>query len=201
MENTLLISNALLWVAVIILIVAVMALSRQIGILYERVAPMGALMMDSGPAVGEVPEVFNLQTINGTQVAIGGVNSTATLIFFLSPNCPVCKKLIPILKSLQLAESEILQVVLASDGDKGQHLEFYKKFDLHQFPYVLSEEMGLMYRISKLPYAVLIDQNGVIKAKGLVNSREQLDSLITAHEMNAASIQSFQEMNFLKGSK
>lgn len=201
MENTLIISNALLWMAVIILIVAVMALSRQIGILYERIAPMGALMMDSGPAVGEVPSIFNLESITGSEVVIGGVHKVATLIFFLSPTCPICKKLIPILKSLQVAESELLRVVLASDGDKDQHLEFFKKFDLQQFSYVLSEEMGMMYRISKLPYAVLLDQNGMIKAKGLVNSREQLESLINAYEMNAASIQSFQEMNLIKGSK
>ena len=54
MTDALVISNLVLWVAVLALLVAVIALSRQIGILYERIAPMGALMMDTGPKVGEV---------------------------------------------------------------------------------------------------------------------------------------------------
>ena len=46
MDNILLISNLILWVFVIGLTVIVFALTRQIGVLYERVAPAGALMMN-----------------------------------------------------------------------------------------------------------------------------------------------------------
>jgi hypothetical protein len=38
---------------------------------------------------------------------------------------------------------------------------------------------------------VLLDPQGLVRAKGLVNSREQLDSLLNAHEMGAASIQQY----------
>jgi len=33
----------------------------------------------------------------------------------------------------------------------------------------------MTYRVSKLPYAVLIDEEGVLRAKGLVNTREHLE--------------------------
>lgn len=49
MTDALVVSNLLLWAVVLALLVAVFALTRQIGILYERVAPMGALMIDTGP--------------------------------------------------------------------------------------------------------------------------------------------------------
>ena len=52
MNDAILISNAMLWVVLLALVVVVLALARQIGILYERIAPMGALMMDQGPKVG-----------------------------------------------------------------------------------------------------------------------------------------------------
>lgn len=45
----LMVAFALLWVLVIALTIAVFALARQVGILFERIAPMGALMTDSGP--------------------------------------------------------------------------------------------------------------------------------------------------------
>jgi len=49
----------------------------------------------------------------------------------------------------------------------------------------------MTYRVDKLPYAVLLDDSGLIAAKGLVNSREHFESLIIAKEMGFASIQKY----------
>ena len=117
MMQALIVSNVLLWVAVLSLLVVVIALSRQIGILYERIAPMGALMLDSGPKVGDAAPVFVLPTLDGAELQLGAPAPRSTLLFFLSPTCPVCKKLLPILKSVKKAEGERLEIVLASDGD------------------------------------------------------------------------------------
>jgi methylamine dehydrogenase accessory protein MauD len=56
---------------------------------------------------------------------------------------------------------------------------------------VLSSELGMTYRVSKLPYAVLIDEEGRIRAKGLVNTREHLESIIQAKQMGVASVQDY----------
>jgi methylamine dehydrogenase accessory protein MauD len=56
---------------------------------------------------------------------------------------------------------------------------------------VLSRDLGLAFKVARLPYAVLLDQTGVVRAKGLVNSREQLESLFTARELGVASIQEY----------
>lgn len=191
MNDALLVSNIFLWVVTLALVVVVMALARQIGILYERVAPMGALMLDQGPKVGEMAPVFNLDSIGGGSMKVGGNTGRSQLLFFLSPTCPVCKKLLPILKSIRGVEKSWLDVSLASDGDLPEHAEFYKKADLKEFSYALSTELGMTYRISKLPYAVLIGEDGRIKGKGLVNSREQLESLFAAKEAGVASIQEY----------
>ena len=62
----------LLWAVVMALGIVVVALARQIGILFERVAPMGALMTDSGPKIGEASPKFALQALGtGKPVAIG----------------------------------------------------------------------------------------------------------------------------------
>ena len=45
--------------------------------------------------------------------------------------------------------------------------------------------------MGKLPYAVLLDAEGVILSKGLVNSREHLESLVIAHEMGVRSVQDY----------
>lgn len=191
MTDALVVSNLLLWAVVLALLVAVFALARQIGILYERVAPMGALMIDTGPKVGEAAPRLDVPSLHGGSVSIGAAAQHSQLLFFLSPTCPVCKKLLPILKSIAGAESSWLRLVFASDGEVPEHHAFAKRVGLEAFPYLLSTELGMAFRIGKLPYAVLLDESGRVRAKGLVNSREQLESLFTAKELGVASVQAF----------
>ncbi|MFO1116137.1 MAG: methylamine dehydrogenase accessory protein MauD [Beijerinckiaceae bacterium] len=187
----LVVAVVLLWILVIVLAVIVFALARQVGILFERVAPMGALMTDSGPKVGEATEAFDLAALDGRRVSLGPQQARAALVFFLSPTCPVCKKLLPILKSIAANERSWLDLVLASDGDASAHRAFVADRALADYPYVLSTELGMAFRVSRLPYAVLIDKQGIVKGKGLVNNREQLESLFNARELGVASVQNF----------
>ena len=186
------VSVVLLWLAVLVLGLLVWALSRQVGVLFERVAPMGALVTDAGPAVGQPSPIFDLTGLQSEQLVIGGPQAQPTLLFFLAPTCPVCKKLIPLLKNVARNEARALRVVLASDGE-GDHLQFMRDQGLQALPYVLSTELGMSYRVSRLPYAVLMDRQGTVRAKGLVNSREQLDSLLNAHDMDTPTIQKYLE--------
>lgn len=187
----LVVAVVLLWILVIVLAVMVFALARQVGILYERIAPMGALMTDSGPRVGEAPPRFALTTLDGRGVTVGAPAPKSQLVFFLSPTCPVCKKLLPILASVKSAEASWLDIVLASDGEVAEHAAFVAQRKLENFPYVLSRELGMTFRVSRLPYAVLLDAEGIVRAKGLVNNREQLESLFNARELGVASVQSY----------
>jgi methylamine dehydrogenase accessory protein MauD len=191
MTDALVIAVVVLWVLVIGLALAVFALARQIGVLYERVAPMGALMLDDGPKVGEDAPIFNLVALDGERLQVGAAGQHSQLLFFVSPTCPVCKKLIPVLRSIARDEGAWLRVILASDGDEAGQRAFHRNAGLADFPYVLSRELGLAFKVGKLPYAVLIDEAGRVRAKGLVNSREQLESLFTARELGVESIQEF----------
>lgn len=191
MLETLIVTQVVLGCVVVALVFVVLALARQIGVLYERVAPMGALITDSGPKVGEISPVFALMDLAGRAVTLGGSAGVATLVFFLSPTCPVCKKLLPILKSIQSAERGWLRIVLASDGEPEEHRRFVASHGLDSFAYVLSSDLGITYRVSRLPYGVLLDRQGSVRAKGLVNSREQVESLFEAHRLDVASIQDY----------
>jgi len=111
------------------------------------------------------------------------------LLFFLSPTCPVCKTLLPVLKSIARREREWCDVVLASDGQG--HEAFIAEHALESFAYVVSPDLGMLYGVGKLPYAALVDENGRIAAFGLVNSREHIESLFEAKERGIASIQDY----------
>lgn len=189
MNEALLVSSIVLWIAVVVLACVVAALARQLGVLYERVAPAGALMIGKGPTVGEQAPVIALDDLDGASHDIGAAKTRSTLLFFLSPTCPVCKDLLPALRSAARRERDWLDVLLASDGPRDEHERFRRAERLEDFPYVLSPSLGMTYQVGKLPYAVLIDEAGVVRAKGLVNTREHLESLFEAKERGVGSLQ------------
>lgn len=193
MSEALIISQVALWVLLLIMAGLQLALLRQVGVIHERIAPMGALTLDKGPKEGENAPQFDLIDLRKRRVKLGGPSAAgkSTLVFFLSPSCPVCKKMLPILKSSSRTESSWLDIVFASDGEPAEHERFVKAQNLLDFPYLLSQDLGMTYRVGKLPYAVLIDEAGVVRAKGLINTREHLESLIQAKEMGVASIQEY----------
>ena len=194
MDGTLLISYIILWALVIVLSLLVFALARQVGVLHERVAPAGALMPTGGPKVGELTDVMRLTDLNENAIAVGGddAEGLATLIMFISPTCPVCKSLVPIARSLVLHEGKRMRLVFASDGDKlEQHAAYVRDLNIEDYPYIVSEPLGLAYAVSKLPFAVLIGGDGALKSKGLVNSREHLESLVESMDSGVASLQDY----------
>ncbi len=190
----LLVSNIILWFVVILLALLVLALSRQIGVLYERVAPAGALAVNQQLKVGDKAPEIGATDLAGKTVTIGRRQDgeRSQLVFFLAPSCPICKTLLPILHSAGKNERGWLQIVLASDGETIEaHQKFVDTFKLGEFPYVLSELLGRSYGVSKLPYAVLIDENGLIASMGIINSREHLESLFEAKERAVGSVQEY----------
>jgi methylamine dehydrogenase accessory protein MauD len=190
MIDALLASNALLWLVIVGLAGVVAALARQVGVLHERLAPLGALAIARGPESGEAAPVLLAPALSGAAVKIGGADESGrrTLLFFASPTCPMCKTLLPTVRRA-VAGEERVRFVLASDGDPSEHAAFARDHDLDPASYVLSRELGLRFEVAKLPYAVLIDAAGIVRAKGLVNTREHVESLFEAERLGVPTIQ------------
>lgn len=184
-------SSVLLWLVVIGLSLLVLGLARQVGLLHERSAPLGAMVADKGPEVGDRAPEFELQDFFGRPIKVGGVRESRqdTLLLFVSPTCPMCNKLLPTARSM--AKSEHLDVIVISDGAHEEHERFLKNHHLGDLPYVVTAEVGMRYRVGRVPHAVLIDADGVIRSKGLVNTREHLESLVEAKALNHPSIQDY----------
>ncbi len=191
--NPLVISNVVLWVLVLVLAAVLLAVVRQLGVLHERITPAGALMLNRGLTVGEAAPELEVVDLAGKSVHVGARrgDGRSTLLLFVSPTCPVCKTLLPAVKSSRKDERDWMDVILASDGDVTAQREFVRAQGLDAIPYVVSAALGLAYQVSRLPFAALLDENGVLRARGLVNSREHLESLFEAKRLGVASLQEY----------
>jgi methylamine dehydrogenase accessory protein MauD len=179
------------WIMIAGLCVALAALARQIGVLHMRVAPAGALTAARGPAVGEKAPRLDLTTLDGASVSIGKAlaKGRKQLLLFVSPACPICKELIPVAKSFVRREN--LDIVFMGDDDAADLRAMVVRSGIQGMALVNDAFAGKTFHVDKLPHAVLIGEDGTILSKGLVNSREHLESLVVSHEMGVASVQDY----------
>lgn len=194
MTTALITSQIALWVLVLALAAMNLLLLRQVGVLFERVAPAGALATGNVLKKGmELPGRME-PSLTGGEAMIGSSRSgqRGQLLFFAAPDCPVCKSILPAFRSLAASEAATTDFFIASAGEEEvEHKRFIERERLQAFPYVLSDRLGMELGVSKLPYAVLLDSEGRVEAFGLVNSREHLESLFEARDQGVISLQEY----------
>jgi methylamine dehydrogenase accessory protein MauD len=191
MSGLLIINEALQWLVLAALGIAGLALARQVGVLHVRVAPAGALDANRGPALGDIAPPVPATTLDGKAMVVGGASAAAglRLLMFVSPSCPLCKGLIPVAKSF--AATERVALTFVGDDDPVALKAMATSHGIAPASFVNSGEIGQLFEVDKLPHAVLLDAAGTVLAKGLVNSREHLESLVVAHEMGVAHVQDY----------
>ena len=191
MLTVLIVSQIFSWIVILGLGIALLALARQVGVLHVRVAPAGALLTGKGPVVGEAAPVLDALTMDGVSIAIGKAlaKGRMQLLLFVSPSCPLCKDLIPIAKNF--ARREKLDIVFVGDDEVEEQRAMIARLEMQGLPFINGPIVGRTFHVDRLPHAVLIGDDGTVLSKGLVNSREHLESLVTAHEMGVVSVQDY----------
>jgi methylamine dehydrogenase accessory protein MauD len=174
------------------LLLLVVVLIRQIGLLHRRFAPTGARMINSGPEIGDqAPEVEGI-SLRGQRLRVGGARAKQLLLMFVSPACSNCKKIMPAILSLQKSERATLDIMLVTlTSDETSNREFAAQHGLINIPYIISGDIGLQYKVLLSPYGVLIDREGRVQSKGIVNNFEHLESLLNAADIGQGSFDSW----------
>jgi methylamine dehydrogenase accessory protein MauD len=163
-----------LWIVVVVLAVLVVALARQVGTLHLRLGPRGALEVDDeGPPLGEAPERLDLRDLGGRSVTVGGPGR-GQLLLFVSPGCPICREVLPGVAAA--AQAGGLTSVVVADTDGPEVREAYGHGT--PSPVVPAPEVAARYEVPGTPYAVALDEWGVVRAKGTVNNLEQMEGLV-----------------------
>jgi methylamine dehydrogenase accessory protein MauD len=170
-------SYAALWLLVVVLCLVVVALARQIGALHLRLGPRGALEVDAeGPPLGQAMASIEVTDLQGRSVTIGGA-ADPRLLLFVSPGCGICEQVLPALDPI--GRHSDLAPLVVTDADPG---EAARAVQGTKAPTVSSLDVARAYDIPGTPYVVILDENGVVTAKGTVNNLEQLEGLVTTAE-------------------
>ena len=173
MEGIWLISYIVLWALVVILFLLVILLYRQLGIMYLGSAEG---VSRDGLAPGTKAPDFKLADQYGNMQSLSDYRGRPTVLLFGSPHCSPCRILLPQLHDWAKAHPEA-GVLWLNAASEEESLKFVSDTGatLPIVPYTPQENLMDKYKVRVTPFTVLLDENGIVRAKGLVNTKAGMD--------------------------
>jgi methylamine dehydrogenase accessory protein MauD len=173
MEGIWLITYIILWLLVLSLFVLVLLLYRQLGIMYLGTAE--GVSRDGLQRGTKAPE-FNLTDQYGNPQQLSGYRGRPVALLFGSPHCSPCRVLLPQLHDWAKRHPDV-SVLWLNAASSEESLRFVSETGatLPVAPYEPEDKLLDKYRVRVTPFIFMVDGNGVIRAKGLVNSKGGLD--------------------------
>ena len=141
------------WALLVVLCVVVVALARQVGTLHLRLGPHGALEIDTeGPALGEALPPVEVRGADGRSLILGGAGGRR-LVLFSSPSCIVCREVAPAMPAAARSADLMPQIVHDPEAER-------------------------TFEVPGTPFLLVLDELGIVRAKGTVNTLEQVEGLV-----------------------
>ena len=163
-------------------------LTVQVRQLFREVAPIGALTNSKGPQPGDACPAQPFRLLDGTRVSLSHSEATR-LLLFVSATCPVSRKIIPLAQDF--CRREHVDLMFAGDDATTTQERFVREAGMASARFINDPALGRELEVDKLPAAFLLSQEGVILSRGLVNSREHLESLLNAWESGFSTVQDY----------
>lgn len=133
-----------------------------------------------GLSIGDLSPSFTVESLNGK--VINSWEKKPKLLFFMATTCTICKAEAPIIKKIEEVYGDKIKILTISiDTNDTQHdLEIWKEKRGGDWPHVLSDKLGVKFRVIQLSTIYILNQNNVITFKkvGKVNYSQLEDEMI-----------------------
>lgn len=170
-----------LWVLVLFETGLLLLLLRALGELRQKgtLASTDRRSLNRGGlAVGEKAPSFVAIDYDDNQISLEGYQGQRRILAFISPGCSACSGAIETLNVFLKKEQGVTVLVLGELNSSRNHA--YATEHSAQMP-ILTPTPGVeeeLYRVRALPFVFVIDEVGIIRAKGVVNESEHLQMLL-----------------------
>jgi thiol-disulfide isomerase/thioredoxin len=126
------VSYVALWITVVILAVAVVALLRQIGVLHARLAPLGTHFAGEGPELESAAPA----------VGLDWNASPLTITLFTSTTCTICRELKPSIEAMKRQYRDLRFETV----DAELQAQTFSAFSVRSTPYVVTVDRNGIVR-------------------------------------------------------
>lgn len=167
-------SYIVLWLLLLLVVLSVIVLFRQLGVLHLRFGPRGALSTEEGPELHVLAPVIDSVDTSGRARHLGGPGRPTTLVF-VSPQCSICEDLLPAIRAVYRSIPRDSQLMVVSTGNDEISASYARR--LKPVPVLADPSVAEVFQVAATPFAVHLDSGGLVARKGVVNTREQLESV------------------------
>jgi len=173
MEGIWLVSYIILWILVIGLGLLVFLLYRQLGVMYLGSAEG---VSRDGLTKGTPAPDFNLMDQYGNAQRLSSYRGRPVLLVFGSPSCTPCRTLLPQLEEWA-ADHRDMGVISLNAAPRDETLKYVSDMGatVPVVAHTPDDKIADRYKVRVTPFSFMVDENGVVRAKGLVNTRGGLD--------------------------
>jgi methylamine dehydrogenase accessory protein MauD len=175
-------SIVLLWVVVLVMSLVLLGSLRSLALVRWRLQQLEATTPSRlgrrGLKRGAKAPDFVLPSVEGGELALSGFAGRRILLVFTQSGCAPCKRIVPELN--QLHDQGDVVVLVANHGNP--ELTERWAFEVGaRFPVLVQEDLNLSrrYEVFATPFAFLVNEKGVITAKGIVSEREHLGFVLS----------------------
>jgi methylamine dehydrogenase accessory protein MauD len=178
-------SYVALWVIVGAMAFIIMGLLRQFGLIQMRLdVEPGALITGEGLERGAVaPEFAGKDVMTDRDIRLRDMRDRRVALTFITPTCDSCRSVVSFLNGIASQWSDV-QMVTICHGAPQACRELGDQTGL-RVP-LLADPVGAIaanYKVSSTPHAVLIDEQGTVLIRGLVNTWPQFEALLEERGM------------------
>lgn len=169
------------WAIIVGLAFIVVGLARQLGLVQLRLGiDPGVLITKRGLHRGAQGPDFEAPDVrNGAPVRLSQFRGRRVGLVFVTPTCMSCRELVPHLNRFADERRSELDFVAIMYGSGRACSEFARRFKL-RIPLLADPENSLAqaYDVVATPFAYLLDEEGVVLIRGVVNSWPHLEALL-----------------------
>lgn len=134
-----------------------------------------------GLSVGRKVPDFTLPSVAGGDVSLSDYLGKRLLLVFTQEGCSPCRELAPVLNKMHGSELQVVNVY----NSKLDRARAWAKAESIQFPVLVQEGLAVSKRFEAYatPFAFLVNEQGFVAAKGVVNTSQHIEFLLSDAHM------------------
>jgi hypothetical protein len=161
------------------LALVVISLARRLARIERTVAPWGAKHLLQGPLEkSRLPSQVVVRKLDGSWSSIGGEAARPVLLVFVARGCEPCRALAAHLKTLERYWKQRIDVLLVFKQPPGEVYDELLELGISHLPATSSPFLFQVWSITAVPFAVVLDRDGSVDSKGVVNNLDHLEYLV-----------------------
>jgi methylamine dehydrogenase accessory protein MauD len=160
------------WVLAIIEGLAIVVLMREIGRIHLRLGPpQAARVTQDGPEIGSLAPQITAEDITGQTWRFAEHGTRPRMLIFTLEECLACRDLAPSITPFARAQPDIDVLLVRESESRPTRVDG----PVHV---LVGQQIAAAFAVRRFPYALLFDAEGVLRAKGIVNTLGHLESLL-----------------------